>query len=421
MSRVLSLLLVPPVRQAVQMRYRGYRRNGASALTAFFATLLVALGWLLLRFESPAWQRVRAGRAYWFPHLSADRPRPADALRYLLQGLWLLLFRSGRTPVQRDYFAGWRHLQQRYADWLQGLPQRLKNAGVEQRSVERLGRMSRGMRRALFILVSVLAAILAMLCISQPFDLPAQFVFVLLLWGIAMVVRRVPGRLPGLMLIVLSLTVSCRYLWWRYTATLNWDDPLSLVCGLLLLVAETYAWVVLVLGYFQTVWPLNRQPVPLPADSATWPTIDLMVPTYNEDLGVVKPTIYAALGIDWPKEKVNIYILDDGNRPEFRAFADEVGVKYIARPTHEHAKAGNINNALKQATGEFVAIFDCDRPRADALLPAADHGLVLQRQKAGDAANPAPLLLAGSVRAQPRPLPPDAQRGHLVLRAGAGR
>ena len=63
MSRVLSLLLVPPVRQAVQTRYRGYRRNGASALTAFFATLLVALGWLMLRFESPAWQRVRAGRA----------------------------------------------------------------------------------------------------------------------------------------------------------------------------------------------------------------------------------------------------------------------------------------------------------------------------------------------------------------------
>lgn len=183
MSRVLSLLLVPPVRQAVQMRYRGYRRNGASALTAFSPRCWWRWAGCCCASESPARQRVRAGRAYWFPHLSADRPRPADALRYLLQGLWLLLFRSGRTPVQRDYFAGWRHLQQRYADWLQGLPQRLKNAGVEQRSVERLGRMSRGMRRALFILVSVLAAILAMLCISQPFDLPAQFVFVLLLWG----------------------------------------------------------------------------------------------------------------------------------------------------------------------------------------------------------------------------------------------
>ncbi len=53
------------------------------------------------------------------------------------------------------------------------------------------------------------------------------------------------------MLIVLSLTVSCRYIWWRYTSTLNWDDPVSLVCGLILLFAETYAWIVLVLGYFQ--------------------------------------------------------------------------------------------------------------------------------------------------------------------------
>lgn len=129
---------------------------------------------------------------------------------------------------------------------------------------------------------------------------------------------------------------------------------------MLLLAAETYAWVVLVLGYFQTIWPLNRQPAPMPEDIKSWPTIDIMVPTYNEDMSVVKPTIYAALGIDWPKEKLNIWLLDDGGREEFREFAEQVGVKYVARTTHEHAKAGNINNALKQATGEFVAIFDCD-------------------------------------------------------------
>lgn len=84
------------------------------------------------------------------------------------------------------------------------------------------------------------------------------------------------------------------------------------------------------------------------------------MPTYNEDLSVVKNTIYAALGIDWPKDKIKIWILDDGGRAEFRQFADEVGVEYIARTTHEHAKAGNINNALKYAKGEFVSIFDCD-------------------------------------------------------------
>lgn len=356
----MHLLLMPPVYQAGQARYRRYRRNGSSSLTALVTTLLVACCWVCLRLESPAWQRLRAARAYWFPHISPLRPRLADGLRYLVQALWLMVFRTGRAPRGRYAFAGWRRLQLRYVNWLQRLPHRLHDAGVEHRSIERLSRMNRTLRRVVFIFASVVAAILALICISQPFGLFAQFIFVLLLWGIAMVVRRVPGRLPALMLIVLSLTVSCRYLWWRYTATLNWDDPLSLVCGLLLLMAETYAWVVLVLGYFQTVWPLNRQPVSLPEDSDSWPTIDVMVPTYNEDLGVVKPTIYAALGIDWPKEKVNIYILDDGNRAEFRDFANEVGVKYIARPTHEHAKAGNVNNALKQATGEFVAIFDCD-------------------------------------------------------------
>ncbi len=228
MSRVMSLLLVPPVQQAVQTRYRAYRRHGSSAFTAFFTTLLVALGWIFLRFESPGWQRLRAGRAYWFPHLSFSRPRPADVLRYLVQGVWLLVFRTDREPLGRNYFAGWQRLQLRYANWLKTVPQRLESAGLEQRSVARLSRMNRRLRRVLFIIVGVLAAILAILCISQPFDLSAQFVFVLLLWGIAMVVRRVPGRLPALMLIVLSLTVSCRYLWWRYTATLNWDDPLSL-------------------------------------------------------------------------------------------------------------------------------------------------------------------------------------------------
>lgn len=56
-----------------------------------------------------------------------------------------------------------------------------------------------------------------------------------------------------------------------------------------------------------------------------WPSVDIFVPTYNEDLNVVKNTIYASLGIDWPKDKLNIWILDDGGREEFRQFAQNVG------------------------------------------------------------------------------------------------
>lgn len=365
MNSLIRILFLTPVYQGMRRRYHLYMQQGCTVLTAFLTTLALPLCWIFLRLESPSWQRVIQNRTYWFPQISPIRPRLGDGLRYLLQGLWLLLtYPESRNEKRLQPAAAgkkWvKHKRQGYIRWLGNIPERFELQRLEQSLITRLTPTSKRTRRVMFIILGIFTGILALLCISQPFGMMAQFVFVLLLWALAMVMRRVPGRLPTLMLIVLSLTVSCRYLWWRYTETLNWDDPVSLVCGLLLLFAETYAWVVLVLGYFQTIWPLNRQPVAMPDDINSWPTIDLMVPTYNEDLGVVKPTIYAALGIDWPKDKINIYILDDGNRPAFKAFAAEVGVHYIARPTHEHAKAGNINHALKQANGEFVAIFDCD-------------------------------------------------------------
>lgn len=115
-----------------------------------------------------------------------------------------------------------------------------------------------------------------------------------------------------------------------------------------------------VLGFFQTARPLRRRPVPLPDAPDTWPSVDVFIPTYNEPLDVVRPTVLAALGIDWPADKLRVFILDDGRRPIFRAFAEECGAKYITRYDNAHAKAGNINHALKQTSGEYIAIFDCD-------------------------------------------------------------
>lgn len=360
MRWILDLFLMTPARQALADRYRQYRQyNEASSLGAALGCFWLAMAWFFLKLESPRWQQIRSQQTTLFPHIDAQRPRPLDIVRYAIQSLWLIVFSAHRSVKNYGLGERFKGLHNRYHDWLKSLPDKVQEHGAEE-SEEAFNRLGQGVRRIILGVMCVFSTILALLCISQPFDLSSQFVFVLLLWGIAMVVRRIPGRFSSLMMIVLSLTVSCRYIWWRYTSTLNWDDPVSLICGLLLLAAETYAWVVLVLGYFQTIWPLNRQPAPMPEDVKSWPTIDIMVPTYNEDMSVVKPTIYAALGIDWPKEKLNIWLLDDGGREEFREFAETVGVKYIARTTHEHAKAGNINNALKQATGEFVAIFDCD-------------------------------------------------------------
>ena len=103
--------------------------------------------------------------------------------------------------------------------------------------------------------------------------------------------------------------------------------------------AELYAGLLMALSYLQTSWPLDRKPVPLPEDPALWPSVDVFIPTYNESLDVVKPTVLAAMEIDWPRDKLNVYILDDGRRPEFRAFAEECGCR-LPRPPGQPRRQG---------------------------------------------------------------------------------
>lgn len=344
-------------------------RRGAGPMTAVLCSLLWSLAWLLLRLEAPGWQRLLARHRELYPHLADKRPTLGDPLRYLLQSLWLLLWRAEGGG------AAWRWGHQtleagRAALAGQGerLARRLPREAPWRRAEHVLEGLPPALRRGLLWLLGLCTAALALLCVTEPFGLLAQTVFVFLLWGLAMLVRRQPGRFAALLLILLSVIASCRYLWWRYTATLNWDASLDLVCGLILLVAETYSWLVLMLGYLQTSWPLGRKPAALPADTALWPTVDLLIPTYNEDLAVVRNTVYAAQGIDWPADKLRIHILDDGRREAFRQFAAEVGVGYLVRPDNRHAKAGNLNHALGKIDGELIAIFDCDHVPVRAFL-----------------------------------------------------
>lgn len=196
--------------------------------------------------------------------------------------------------------------------------------------------------------------------ISTPLSEAQQLLFASLMFAAAMFFKRLPGRYVTQILIVLSLVASSRYLYWRVTETISFDNWLSGLFGAGLFTAELYAWLVLVFGYFQTAWPLERKPVPMQPDPTTWPSVDIFIPTYNEPLKVVRSTTFAAMAIDWPKDKIKVYILDDGRRDEFAEFAKTAGVGYITRTDNKHAKAGNINAALKVTHGEYVAIFDCD-------------------------------------------------------------
>jgi cellulose synthase (UDP-forming) len=343
------------------------RRYDCYPPTAFMLASFTALAWLFLRLESPVWQRLIEQRQRWYPHLASKTPSAGDPLRIMLQSLWLLVARPWpqfrrRSSPHWISLAGQmiRQTWHRAGVVLNALPERVNQSKAMHDGTQWWQRLDPRQQQWLNGFCAVVGLMLVLVCITQPFSYLSQLIFVILLWVVAMVIRRVPGRFPTLLLIVLSVIVSCRYLWWRYTATLNWNSPLDLACGILLLIAETFSWLVLLLGYIQTCWPLNRAPAQLPRDTRLWPTVDLLIPTYNEDLSIVRGTVYAALGIDWPHDKLRISILDDGKRDEFRVFAEQAGVNYITRTDNKHAKAGNLNHALTQLDGELVAIFDCD-------------------------------------------------------------
>jgi cellulose synthase (UDP-forming) len=90
------------------------------------------------------------------------------------------------------------------------------------------------------------------------------------------------------------------------------------------------------------------------------PTVDVFIPTYNEPLDVLERTIVGALALDYPKDKLTVYVLDDKRRDWLRTFCETKGAIHVTRPDNSHAKAGNMNNGLTVSSGDFVAIFDAD-------------------------------------------------------------
>lgn len=360
------------------------QERGLGRLSALFLACCTLLVWCLLRLEQPGWQRILNNRQYWFPQTLADQPRQADPLRYLVQTVYLLLMREQPKHWMHSARQRLGRLSASLTSRWQARNRRRMAASVLEQPVrkgfrwlQKRSRLQQLLMDAGFVL---LAVALMLFSITQPLDYPSQILFMLLLWVIALSVRHLPGRFYTLVMILMSVVVASRYLWWRYTATLNWNSSLDLTFGILLLAAETYAWITLMLGYVQTGWRLDRKPVQLPADQAQWPTVDVFIPTYNEPLAVVRNTLYAAMGLDWPADKLRIHVLDDGRREEFRAFAASVGVGYITRDDNAHAKAGNLNHALKQTDGELVAIFDCDHIPVHTFLQLT-AGWFLQDEK----------------------------------------
>ncbi|TMO07369.1 UDP-forming cellulose synthase catalytic subunit [Pseudoalteromonas sp. S558] len=379
---LLSLFFTQKLVRLIMFKFYGnFNQHKMSAIEAISMPFIVIFCSLFFKFETRK-KNISYVLKQNYPHLKSPYRTHlySNTLRFILQSIFLVFVKNTakkshvKEKVSHHFYhsVNFFFRQLRWIDLKLGkLFKRVlsKNQKTTRQSAFHSIADARVWKsKSVRYVVITFALFLLAIFVTIPFSLEAQAIFISFILLVAYSLKKIKGQMATIVMITLSVTTSSRYLWWRYTETLNWDDPLALVLGAGLLLAETYAWLVLILGFFQTINPLERKPIPLPKDTDKWPSVDVYIPTYNEPLSVVKPTTLAALSIDWPIDKLNVYILDDGKRPEFREFAQEVGVGYLTRPDSKHAKAGNMNSAMRFTNGEYIAIFDCDHVPARSFL-----------------------------------------------------
>jgi cellulose synthase (UDP-forming) len=104
---------------------------------------------------------------------------------------------------------------------------------------------------------------------------------------------------------------------------------------------------------------------------ARWPDVDIFLPICGEPTEVLRNTWTGVFELVFAYPGVaRAYILDDGPSDAARELSASFGFTYLRRSgIREHKKAGNLNHAFAQTTGQHIAIFDADfRPRADFLV-----------------------------------------------------
>ncbi len=168
--------------------------------------------------------------------------------------------------------------------------------------------------------------------------------------------------------LALSLFLYLRYLVWRLLYTIPTDDLASLTVGGTVYLAELYGLCQFAFFTYQSWSPLERQPVPL-ATYPLVPTVDMMVTVVDEPVEILSQTLVGCLSQDYPKDRFRVYVLEDGHRPAVKTLAKSLGCGYLRRPDRpRHAKAGNLNHALRLTDGDLIAVFDVDHvPTRDFL------------------------------------------------------
>lgn len=188
---------------------------------------------------------------------------------------------------------------------------------------------------------------------------------VLLMLGVWLITKLSPRPQPWSRSLVIGilLVLTVRYLVWRSLSTLNLSDPLSGAFSLgifaleLLTLASSLIQLVLLLRVRDRRPEADQLSVNV-LNGTYVPTVDILIPTYNEPEFILRRTIIGCQALEYPHK--TIYLLDDTRRPQMQALATELGCEYKTRPSNEYAKAGNLNHTIPQTSGELIVVFDAD-------------------------------------------------------------
>ncbi|WP_296038106.1 UDP-forming cellulose synthase catalytic subunit [uncultured Agrobacterium sp.] len=250
------------------------------------------------------------------------------------------------------------------------------------------------MSKAITFILWLFVSACVLLIITLPVSLQTHLIATAISLGLLATIKTLNGkgawRLIGL---GFGTAIVLRYVYWRTTSTLPPVNQLeNFIPGFLLYLAEMYSVMMLALSLVIVSMPLPSRKT-RPGSAGYVPTVDVFVPTYNEDAELLANTLAAAKNMDYPADRFTVWLLDDGgtlqkrNAPnileaqaaarrhaELQRLCADLGVNYLTRERNVHAKAGNLNNGLEHSTGELVTVFDADHaPARDFLLETVGY------------------------------------------------
>lgn len=188
--------------------------------------------------------------------------------------------------------------------------------------------------------------------------------------------------------LIYSITMICTILYIGYRIAFTVPTGLgilTLIVALFILFIEIWEAFDFFVYFFNTLLASKNSPkVPDIKNIKEFPDIDVLIATYNESSELLTKTITACKNMKYPdKNKVHIYLCDDGNRLEMKDLAKKLEINYLTRTSNRNSKAGNYNHALPHLHSPYIATFDADMCPTENFLMVTVPYFLKSKEKMG--------------------------------------